>query len=165
MIIEPFCIKNLISLKKIEEILLFSKSINKSFTANKYICPATKNITFASYAIMTLIKEKYKINLIAHEPSVSLSEANSHTPVLHADKQNLDGTPKQGFENFDISSVLYLNDDFAGGDLVFKNTGLRISPKPGLIAVYSGGIENIHYVDKILSGNRWACPMWFSIIK
>lgn len=165
MIIEPFCIENLISLKQIEKILLFAKSLNKSFTASSHKCEATENLMFASLAVMTTIKEMHKINLFAHEPAVILSSAKNHIPTPHADKHNLDGTAKTGFENFDISSVLYLNNDFIGGDLVFQRTGIRIRPKPGLIAVYSGGVENVHYVDNITSGDRWACPMWFSIIK
>jgi hypothetical protein len=124
---------------------------------------AAESLIFASWAVMALAEEKTGFKLTHRMPGVFVSKPETHVPNIHADKQNMDGSPKSGCEDFDISAVLYLNDGFVGGELVFAWTGLRVAPAPGRVAIYGGGIEHAHYVDSLVGGDRWACPMWFSI--
>ena len=49
------------------------------------------------------------------------------------------------------SYVVFLNDDYEGGDLLFEN--LRITPKKGLMVYFS--YDEAHYVENVISGSRY----------
>jgi predicted 2-oxoglutarate/Fe(II)-dependent dioxygenase YbiX len=85
-----------------------------------------------------------------------------NTTEEHADNQNLDGTPKDGCSNFVLSAVVYLNDDFTGGDLVFPRIDYRYRPSIGDCVVFPSDLIHSHYVDEVLSGNRISLAIWFS---
>jgi len=55
--------------------------------------------------------------------------------------------------NITASFSLYLNDDFEGGELEFKNLPIKIKPKAGMLAVIPGGDEYSHRVNKVLGPN------------
>lgn len=48
---------------------------------------------------------------------------------------------------------LYLNDDFEGGELEFKNLDLKIKPKSGMLVVIPMGEKYTHRVNKVLGPN------------
>lgn len=53
---------------------------------------------------------------------------------------------------FPIATLLYLNDDYYGGELYFPNQNFEIKPSARSLLVFDGGGENIHGVKKV-SGN------------
>jgi len=124
---------------------------------------AAESLIFASWVVMAAAEKKYDIELEHRMPGIFVSKSGLHVPTLHADRQNLDGSPKLGCEDFDVSAVLYLNQEFNGGELVFADTGNTVKPSPGRVVIYGGGIEFAHYVGNVYGGDRWACPMWFSM--
>lgn len=57
---------------------------------------------------------------------------------------------------YDYTTLVYLADDFVGGDLVFSELGIRISPRFGnflMFECWPPGI-NLHGVEPVLSGQR-----------
>lgn len=104
----------------------------------------------------------YKCRLKYREPAVVRWRAGMHTPEPHADKQNADGTPKYGFEDWDASAIIYLNDDFDGGELVFPQHSMRVKPRRGSLVFFPGDDAYIHYVDHISRGTRWTVPMFYT---
>jgi predicted 2-oxoglutarate/Fe(II)-dependent dioxygenase YbiX len=72
----------------------------------------------------------------------------------HSDNTELDGTPNAWREN-KLVTILYLNDDYEGGELVFKDHPIKISPKAGTLVVFDVGFDNIHAVTEVTSGTRW----------
>lgn len=54
-----------------------------------------------------------------------------------------------------LASLLYLNDDYEGGELYFPNQGFEISPKKNSLYIFEGGGDHRHGVKKILGGNRY----------
>ncbi|KAM7286429.1 prolyl 3-hydroxylase 2 [Ixodes scapularis] len=67
----------------------------------------------------------------------------------------------------DYSAVLYLNDDFKGGDFVFGRSQdaieARVSPKCGRMVAFSAGPENLHGVLPVERGRRCALALWFTL--
>ena len=55
--------------------------------------------------------------------------------------------------NILASFSLYLNDDFEGGELEFRNLPIKVKPKAGMLAVIPGGDEYSHRVNKVLGPN------------
>ena len=47
-----------------------------------------------------------------------------------------------------------MNDDYEGGELIFRDFDLEVKLPQGSLIVFPGGIENIHRVEEIREGNR-----------
>ncbi|XP_040834953.1 prolyl 3-hydroxylase 3 [Ochotona curzoniae] len=65
----------------------------------------------------------------------------------------------------DYSGVLYLNDDFQGGDLFFTEPNAltvtaRVRPRCGRLVAFSSGGENPHGVWAVTRGRRCALALW-----
>lgn len=71
----------------------------------------------------------------------------------HSDNSELDGTPNAWREN-KLVTIIYLNDNYTGGELYFRDHDISIAPKAGSVVVFDVGINNVHGVRKILSGDR-----------
>lgn len=72
----------------------------------------------------------------------------------HSDNSDEHGNPN-AFEINKYVSILYLNDDYEGGELYFPQHGIEIKPKAFSLMVFPGGVENIHGVREIISGIRY----------
>ena len=72
----------------------------------------------------------------------------------HSDNTDLDGTPNAWQDNKFVT-IIYLNDDYTGGNLTFKNHSLSISPGKGSLIAFDPGYDNLHAVTEILSGTRY----------
>lgn len=63
----------------------------------------------------------------------------------------------------DYTGIVYLNDDFTGGELVFPDRNVVIIPKPGLFVAFPSNHKFVHSVPNILSGKRYSLPLWFTL--
>lgn len=72
----------------------------------------------------------------------------------HSDNHELDGTPNAWIEN-KLVTMIYLNDDFEGGHLTFRDHGLAFRPQVGSVMVFDVGLNNIHAVTEVTSGTRY----------
>jgi hypothetical protein len=50
------------------------------------------------------------------------------------------------------AAILYLNDDYTGGELFFEKTGLSIKPNPGSLLIFPGNEEHTHGVKHVGPG-------------
>uniref|UniRef100_H0VL71 procollagen-proline 3-dioxygenase n=1 Tax=Cavia porcellus TaxID=10141 RepID=H0VL71_CAVPO len=65
----------------------------------------------------------------------------------------------------DYSGLLYLNDDFQGGDLFFTQPNAltvtaQVRPRCGRLVAFSSGVENPHGVWAVTRGRRCALALW-----
>jgi hypothetical protein len=77
---------------------------------------------------------------------------------LHSDNSNNSGEPN-AFEINKYVGILYLNNDYEGGQLYFSEEGtdpwLSIQPNAYSLYVFCGGVENLHGVTEITKGTRY----------
>ncbi|XP_042345258.1 prolyl 3-hydroxylase 3 [Plectropomus leopardus] len=71
------------------------------------------------------------------------------------------------FIHRDLSAILYLNDNFDGGELFFTNRDAktvtaRVKPSCGRVVGFSSGPVNPHGVTAVTSGRRCALALWFT---
>jgi hypothetical protein len=64
-----------------------------------------------------------------------------------------------------VSVSVFLNDDFTGGELEFKEFGLKIAPKAGDIVVFSSGFPYMHQVVPVGQGIRYSVVKWYDYIR
>ncbi|XP_068179940.1 prolyl 3-hydroxylase 3 [Antennarius striatus] len=92
---------------------------------------------------------------------------------VHVDNCLLEPDTKQcwreppAFIHRDLSAILYLNDNFDGGELFFttrdaKTVTARVKPSCGRLVGFSSGPVNPHGVTAVTSGRRCALALWFS---
>ena len=121
------------------------------------------------YGITLRCKEKIEVHLSTSELFVEsffvacMSSGDSHIP--HADNEQREHgrwvpnhTPQR-----DYTGLAYLNDDFTGGELVFPELDLVITPKPGLLVGFPSNHKFVHAVPKVVSGKRYSLPVWFTV--
>lgn len=63
----------------------------------------------------------------------------------------------------DISILLYLNDDYEGGELVFPNQHITIKPKAGMLVAFPSNHHFVHGVNPVTKGTRYAMVTWASL--
>jgi len=56
--------------------------------------------------------------------------------------------------------IIYLNDDFTGGELYYPNLDLQISPKRGMLVAHSSSKKYAHGVKEVTSGIRYGLTMF-----
>ena len=63
--------------------------------------------------------------------------------------------------NKDYATVIYLNDDYEGGELSFVNLNIKIKPSSGSLMIFKTGEKYLHEV-KTVSGDkvRYCLPTW-----
>ena len=59
-----------------------------------------------------------------------------------------------------LAAMLYLNDGFTGGNLIFKD--IFVEPKPGRLFIFKNS-ENLHYVNKVEGSERFVLSFWYHI--
>ncbi|KAF7249076.1 2-oxoglutarate and iron-dependent oxygenase domain-containing protein 3 [Varanus komodoensis] len=74
---------------------------------------------------------------------------------------------KVTYGSFDYTSLLYLSEyteDFGGGRFVFMDEGANrtVEPRPGRVSFFTSGSENLHHVEKVHWGTRYAITISFT---
>jgi hypothetical protein len=63
-----------------------------------------------------------------------------------------------------VSSIVYFNDDYDGGQLCFKHFNIEYKPKQGDCVVFSSAFPYMHGVKPISKGIRYAAVNWYKYI-
>ncbi|TNN79627.1 Prolyl 3-hydroxylase 1 [Liparis tanakae] len=68
----------------------------------------------------------------------------------------------------DFSAILYLNNDFEGGEFIFteldaKTVTAEVRPQCGRVIGFGAGQENPHGVRSVTRGQRCAVALWFTL--
>jgi hypothetical protein len=54
-----------------------------------------------------------------------------------------------------FSMIIYLNDDYEGGEINFPNHGVSVKPEPGSLIIFPSQEPYLHAVKKVISGERY----------
>ena len=95
---------------------------------------------------------------------------------MHADAEGYYGNHPQPLKNYDpnnqmsevlneYSSILYLNDEFDGGELYFEAIDLLIKPQANQLVFFPSGAEFRHEVRRISNGNRYTLASFYTTDK
>jgi hypothetical protein len=99
--------------------------------------------------------KKFNYNLKIQQVQIQTWPVGSWSDLhLHGEKCDWD----DGRENIRLNSLVYLNDDFLGGEFFTKNIILK--PKKGMITLFDGS-EVSHGVKKIEKKERYTVILWW----
>ena len=63
----------------------------------------------------------------------------------------------------DLSIVLFLNNDFEGGDFVFPELKVRVRPEPGMMVCFPSNHHYMHGVEPVTKGRRYSIVTWATV--
>lgn len=66
-----------------------------------------------------------------------------------------------GAEHYHMASLIYLNDDYSGGEISFISHDISIKPDKGDLIIFPGNLHYAHEVKTIDSGFRYTIPVWY----
>jgi predicted 2-oxoglutarate/Fe(II)-dependent dioxygenase YbiX len=82
---------------------------------------------------------------------------------LTGESMSLHGDNANGVDNMNFSSIMYLNDDYTGGEIQFSDKNkYRLSA--GSVIFFDSDKHNFHEVLEIKAGKRYTIPLWFKKI-
>lgn len=82
----------------------------------------------------------------------------------HSDTSDLYGNLNENSSN-KYTVILYLNDDYDGGELYFTQHNIRIKPEAGSALTFPGDHTNIHGVSEVTKGLRYTIVSWWDFKK
>jgi len=80
----------------------------------------------------------------------------------HNDSEGIENGVVKRLVNRDISILLYLNDDYEGGQIEFTQLQLTIKPKAGMLLAFPSYLEFEHKVHPVTSGTRYTIVSWIA---
>lgn len=111
------------------------------------------------------LKSIYNSTILKIEPPQFLRYDVSDHYDKHNDSESyINGKLKRVVER-DISIILYLNDDYEGGQIEFTELQLTIKPKAGMLLAFPSYLEFEHKVHPVTNGTRYSIVSWIATEK
>jgi hypothetical protein len=60
-----------------------------------------------------------------------------------------------------LTTSIFLNNDYEGGDVMFRIWGITVKPEIGSALIYPSNFIGCHEVGEVTAGERWAFLSWF----
>jgi hypothetical protein len=95
---------------------------------------------------------KHDIEYLEHEEYNMLRYTGGQEYKAHAD-----GTTATGRA---VSAIVYLNNDYRGGEVEFVNFGIKIKPEPGMLLLFPSTYPYTHIAHPVNSGTKYAIVTW-----
>lgn len=96
--------------------------------------------------------KKHDIDQLYHEGYNMLRYSGGQEYKAHADGQTASGRA--------VSAIVYLNDDYEGGEVEFVNFGVKIKPKAGMLLLFPSNYPYTHIAHPVKSGTKYAIVTW-----
>jgi hypothetical protein len=72
---------------------------------------------------------------------------------FHSDNTDMEGN-WSAWEKSKLVCLLYINDDYDGGELNFRDHNIKLKPKARQLVTFPGGINNVHEVSVVKGTTR-----------
>lgn len=114
------------------------------------------------------IHNQFRMILMAAIPSY-IQRCGIREDLIHEDyqllkyskneeyKQHYDGGTASGRA---VSAIIYLNDDYQGGELDFPHHGIKIRPQKGMLVLFPSNFAYSHVSHPISEGIKYAIVTW-----
>ncbi|XP_059469004.1 prolyl 3-hydroxylase 2-like [Neocloeon triangulifer] len=153
--------RNLIDVEELDKFVAMSEK-TLGVVKSKFGIKEELYFSFTHLVRRCAVEEKKSTGHMSHE--------------IHADNciPFANGTCSRDLPAFswrDFSAIVYLNEEFVGGQLVFVSNfeadkvQTAIEPKCGRLVAFSAGPENLHGVLGVQKGCRYALGLWFTLQK
>jgi hypothetical protein len=175
MIFKGTVIPNFITEDEKNMFLTFLNNSKEEFWADQEE-PWNKRVMFL-HTIMNHDIELYKILVEIKDRQKSFIESNiTNGKPVYSDgialvrwfvgqKQDPHHDQTQGYKYRDFGSILYLNDNYDGGNTYYPEYGISIKPISCSLAIHPGDFQHIHGVTEIKNTIRYTMPTFWTYDK
>jgi len=118
-------------------------------------------LTEIKVRIKKKIMEAYKLDKVYADSLNFIKWPHGYVQPAHSDYENY-GLEPHIYNWRQVGCVLYLNDDFDGGDIHFPQHGVSIPIKPGMLAFFPGDVHHSHGVNRVLNGSRYTVSSFWT---
>lgn len=95
---------------------------------------------------------KHDLPNMAHEPYNFLKYNSNQYYDRHTDSDI--SYPRT------VSAIIYLNNNYSGGELEFVNFNIKIKPEPGMLILFPSNYAYSHIAHPLKSGTKYAIVTW-----
>jgi predicted 2-oxoglutarate/Fe(II)-dependent dioxygenase YbiX len=124
--------------------------------AQEFDNPVAKDLHNQTYFLLLAstipYARKHDVEEMYHEPYNMLRYRDSQQYKAH-----IDGTTDMGRC---ISAIIYLNNDYEGGEIEFVNFGIKIKPEPGMLLLFPSNYAYRHIAHPVINGTKYAIVTW-----
>lgn len=174
---EAKVIDNFLSKEEVEKILTFAKESNdwenasgiwnkRSLTARNVYNFQNKEIGELLFTIRkrlaAQIVELFSIEEIYPDLIQIVRWFDGQEQPPHADDMKNAGEGHNWFHHRDFGAIIYLNDDYLGGQTYYPQHNFSIDPVPGRLAIHPGNDNHLHGVSKISGGTRYTIASFWT---
>ena len=140
-----------------------SHGVYNNRTVNSYD-DSIRNLTSSiHHQILSLVQKFYNEDVLYLAFSNLVYWGKGMELVPHADNFWIEDPKKPHYSSHRVySSILYLNNNFKGGETYFPEHNYSIEPKSGKLTFYTSGAKHIHGVKKVTSGTRYTLATWYT---
>lgn len=134
---------------------------------NKIVAELLKKYEKRTYEVIkeNFIK-RYNIKVLEkpENPTHFVKWVPGMSSKLHSDCEKPDGSPAESanFFKYNLSVLMYPNNDYIGGAISFPEYGITLKPNPGDFILFPGNSAYKHTVTNIEQGVRYTMPSWFA---
>ena len=104
----------------------------------------------------------YKKSIMSIEPPQLLHYNIGGKYEKHNDSEDLINGKLARVCERDVTILIYLNDNYTGGELEFPDWGCTFRPKAGTLIAFPSYIEFTHRVHPVQSGERYTIVSWIN---
>ena len=139
-----------------EQNLRTNYTLGTTHSAHTYGNPLAQNIHNQLYmtplAATIPYSRKHDIGELYHEWYNMLRYRGGQEYKAHSDGGT--GTARS------VSAIVYLNNDYEGGEIEFKNFDLKIKPEPGMLVLFPSNYAYSHIAHPVTDGTKYALVTW-----
>jgi hypothetical protein len=122
---------------------------------------AKQRMQEARQRVIALLQDFYREQAVYSDTVQLVKWSPGMSMPPHADNANPDGSPHP-MPWRDYASVIYLNDDYEGGEFYFPEIGIEIKPMAGMLLAFPGGMRHFHGVREVAKAPRYTMPGWYT---
>lgn len=124
--------------------------------SNELNNPLTQNIHNQMYLLLLAATipyaRKHDIDVLYHEGYNMLKYTGGQEYKAHSDGDTFSGRS--------VSAIVYLNDNYEGGEIEFVNFNIKIKPKSGMLLLFPSNYPYTHIAHPVISGTKYALVTW-----
>lgn len=132
----------------------YALNITHAAKSDNKICQDISNQMYTTLIATTApYVQQMQINETTYHEEYSLLKY----PISTEYKQHYDGSTSSGRS---ISAIVYLNDDYKGGEIEFPNFNVKIKPEAGMVILFPSNYAYAHIAHPVTSGTKYAIVTW-----
>lgn len=175
----PIVIENFLNESEINFLLNYSKNSQELYNSHESSCEFWNKRCVYFHTIPNqevkdlLFDVSLEMRDIINENSIITTKLYAEYPQFvkwdvgweltpHCDNCEPDGITPNATPWRSHGGVIYLNDDFEGGQIYYPKLGKEIQPKPGMMVIHPAGLEYMHGIKKVTEGIRHTISIFFT---